>query len=73
MIEPIYILVGARIRMVMEAIDITQGELAKRLKLTRTSVTNILAGRQRLQLHTLTAIAKALGTTEKHLLKGLWL
>lgn len=72
MAEPIYMLVGARIRMVMEAVDIPQGELAKRLKLTRTSVTNIIAGRQRLQLHTVTAIAKALGTTEKHLMRGLW-
>lgn len=73
MIEPVYTLIGARIRMVMEALDVTQGELAKRLKLTRTSVTNILAGRQRIQLHMLSKIAKVLGTTEKHLLRGLWL
>jgi len=58
--------------MIREALDITQGDLAKRLHMTRTSLTNIEAGRQRVLLHSVDNIAKALGTTQKHLLRGIW-
>lgn len=71
-IEPVHISVGLRIRMIREALGMRQDELAKKISLTRTSVVNIEAGRQRLMLHTLEAIAKGLGTTPKHLLRGTW-
>lgn len=40
---------------------------------TRTSLVNIEAGRQRLPMHQVEEIAKALGTTPRNLLKGIWL
>jgi len=70
--EPVYTLIGARIRMIREALDITQGDLAKRLHMTRGSLANIELGRQRVLLHSVDNIAKALGTTQKHLLRGIW-
>ena len=72
-IESCHIGVGLRIRIIREALDMTQGDLAKRVGLTRVSVTNMEIGRQRLLLHTVEQFAKALGTTPKNLLKGIWL
>jgi transcriptional regulator with XRE-family HTH domain len=71
-VEGVHQAVGARIRMIREALDIDQGELAKRVGLTRPSVNNIEQGRQRLQLQTVDTLARALGTTAKNLLKGIW-
>jgi len=65
--------VGLRIRMMREALDITQQDLAGRLpNLNRASIANIEAGRQRLQLQTVEAISRALGTTPRALMKGVW-
>lgn len=47
----------------------SQERLAFLIGLTRTSVSNIEAGRQRMLLGTLTAIAKALGTSGSALLR----
>ncbi len=52
---------GAQVRALRNAAGLTQGELADRIGLTRTSVTNIEAGRQGLDVRTLNAIAKATG------------
>ena len=71
-IEGCHQALGARIRMIRETLGLNQGELAKRVNILRTSVTNIEAGRQRMALHTVEEFAKALGTTPKHLLKGIW-
>ena len=71
-LEPVYQAVGARIRMIRDAIGIQQDDLAKRTKLSRASIANIEAGRQRLQLHQLEKIAQALGTHTKGLMKGIW-
>lgn len=46
-VEPIYGVFGALVREIRERIGINQAELARRLKLTRTSITNLEAGRQR--------------------------
>ncbi len=72
-IEPIYQAVGVKIRMIRETLGLAQDELAKRVGLKRTSVVNIEAGRQRLLLDDIDDFAKALGTTPKHLLRGIWL
>lgn len=72
-IEPVYQAVGARIRMLREMLDRDQASLAKAVGLTRTSIVNLEAGRQRVQLHQLSALAKALGTSEKCLLRGIWI
>lgn len=47
---------------------LTQDQLAERVALTRTSITNIEKGRQRLMLHTLAQIAEALGVAVTDLL-----
>ena len=72
-IEPVYRALAARVQMIREAIGMTQAELAKRCGYTRTSLVNFEAGRQRLPLHQIEVIAKALSSTPRHLLKGIWL
>lgn len=71
-IEACHAAVGIRIRLVREALGTTQEDLAKRVGLTCVSVTNIETGRQRLSLDGVEDFAAALGTTPKHLLKGVW-
>jgi transcriptional regulator with XRE-family HTH domain len=71
-IEGVHKAIGIRIRLIRESLGVTQQDLAKKLKYTRTSLVNIEAGRQRLQVHTVEDFARALGTTPKHLLKGIW-
>lgn len=56
----LYAAVGRRIRKVRTDKKITQEDLAGAAGLTRTSVTNIEKGRQKLLLHTLSAIARRL-------------
>ena len=63
---------GAHIRMIREMLGLSQEELAKRIGHKRVSVTNIEIGRQRILLNTVEDFARALGTTPKHLLKGIW-
>ncbi len=71
-IEACYLAVGARIRLIREALGMSQEDLAKKTSLVRTSVVNIEAGRQRILLHNIDEFSKALGTSPKHLMKGIW-
>lgn len=71
-IEAVHGQVGLRVRAMREALGISQSDLAQRVGITRTSLTNIEAGRQRLLLHSVETFARALGTTVKHLMKGIW-
>ena len=71
-IEACHISVGIRIRMIRETLGLSQVDLAKRVGLQRVAVTNIEVGRQRLLLDGIERFATALGTTPKHLLKGIW-
>lgn len=50
--------------------DLTQEELAGRVKLSRTSIANIEAGRQRVPLHMIYTFAQALGVAPEALLPG---
>jgi transcriptional regulator with XRE-family HTH domain len=52
--------IGKMVRDAREAAALTQGLLAQHVGLTRTSITNIERGRQKIQVHTLYAIAEAL-------------
>jgi DNA-binding XRE family transcriptional regulator len=70
--EVIYQAVGAKIRMFREMQDITQGDMAKSVNLSRVSVNNVEAGRQRIQLHQIELWARILHTTPRILLKGIW-
>ena len=72
MTEPVYRLIGAKIEALRTALGWTQADLAKRIGLTRTSVTNIEAGRQRILLHDVEKIAVAFQMTPRVLLRGVW-
>ena len=71
-IEACHVALGARIRIIREALGVNQDELAKKIGMKRASVANIEAGRQRFLLDGVEDFAKALGTTPKNLLKGIW-
>jgi transcriptional regulator with XRE-family HTH domain len=60
----LYRLVGERIRIARQrhAPPMSQAQLAEKLKLSRASIVNIEAGRQRPPLHVLWQIAEVLGT-----------
>ena len=62
-----YKALGARIREVRGS-KLTQEELARFVKLTRTSIVNIESGRQKLLVHNLFLIAAALGVRPTDLL-----
>ena len=56
----VYKLVGQRIRAAREKRGLSQEKLAERVDLTRTSITNIEKGRQKLLVHTLFLLSDAL-------------
>jgi transcriptional regulator with XRE-family HTH domain len=56
----VYKTIGQRIRRAREALGLRQDQLAEAISLTRTSITNIEQGKQRLLVHTLCDIAAAL-------------
>ena len=58
--KELYLCIGERVRQARDAAGLTQSDLAERVCLTRTSITNIERARQSVQLHTLYAIAQAL-------------
>lgn len=60
-IDPLYKELGGRLRASRRHAKMSQEEVARRVGLTRTSITNIEHGRQQIQIHTLYAIAKVLG------------
>ncbi len=67
-IDEIYIEIGKKIRDIRENKHISQETLAKSVGLTRTSITNIEKGRQKLLVHTLINIAQELSIDVKTLL-----
>lgn len=58
--DRLYRLFGSRVRALREEKNVTQEELGKRVDLSRTSITNIEKGRQRVLLHQMVEIAQAL-------------
>lgn len=72
MIEPVYRLLGAKIEQTRTMLGWTQAELAKKVGLTRTSICNIEAGRQRMPLHYVEKFAIAFNAQPKALLRGIW-
>lgn len=67
-VNQLYEAVGVRIRDARQRAKLTQTELAQRLDMTRSSVANFEAGRQRVTLHTLLQIAEELRTPAADLL-----
>jgi transcriptional regulator with XRE-family HTH domain len=62
-VDPLYCQIGERIRKERDELGFSQLELATEIGMTRVSIVNIEAGRQRLPIHTLYAIADALGVS----------
>jgi transcriptional regulator with XRE-family HTH domain len=58
--DNVYTVVGKRVRAGRAQVRLTQDQLAQRVGLTRSSITNLELGRQKIQVHTLCAIADAL-------------
>ena len=58
--DRLYRVFGSRVRALREEKNVTQEELGKRVDLSRTSITNIEKGRQRVLLHQMVEIAQAL-------------
>ncbi len=71
-VEACHVALGARVRLLRETLGLTQDDLAVRVGLTRASIANIEIGRQRFLLDGVEDFARSLGTTPKHLLKGIW-
>ncbi len=71
-IELVYRMIGFRIALEREKINMTQEILAKKIGLDRTSIVNIENGRQRIMLHTVEEISKALGIKPLKILKRIW-
>jgi len=69
--DEIYLAVGRMVRKGRESAGLRQDELAERVGLTRTSITNIEKGKQRIQIHTLYAIARALSLSPYALLPSI--
>ncbi len=67
-VNNLYESLGLKIRETRKKRGLTQASLARAASLTRTSITNIEAGRQRLPLDTLYEIASALRVTPPELL-----
>lgn len=67
-VEGLYDYIGARIRSERAGTGLSQGELGRRVGLTRTSISNIELGRQKIQIHTLYDIATVLGVPPAALL-----
>ncbi len=63
-----YVEIGRRVRLARERAGLTQDALAARVSLSRTSVTNIEKGRQKVLLHTFCGLAAALGVAPTTLL-----
>jgi transcriptional regulator with XRE-family HTH domain len=63
-----YAEVGRRVRLARERAGLTQDVLAARVLLSRTSITNIERGRQKVLLHTFCSLADALGVAAAVLL-----
>lgn len=66
--DALYAEIGRRIYKARKDLDISQEELSSRVSLTRTSITNIEKGRQKLLVHTLIEIASALNIEAETLL-----
>lgn len=66
--EQLYREIGRALRQRREAAKLTQGDVANRVNLSRTSVTNIEQGRQHVTLHVLYALANAVGAKPTDLL-----
>lgn len=71
-IEPVYRMVAARMVSLRETLGWSQQYLADRIGLSRASIANIEASRQRLALHDVELLALAFGMSTQHFMRGIW-
>ena len=71
-IEPVYALLGLKVAYLRTGRGWTQAELAAAIGLSRTSVVNIEAGRQRILLHDVEKLAAVFRMTPRNFLRGIW-
>ncbi len=69
-IDHFYGQVGSRVRDARKAARVTQSQLGDAVNMTRSSITNLEAGRQRIPLHLLVWIAEVLEVEPSALLPG---
>ncbi len=67
-VDELYEAIGDRIKAERTQAKITQTDLGKRIGLTRSSIANIEAGRQRVMLHWVFQIAEELGINPQKLI-----
>lgn len=67
-VDGLYSAFGEHFRKLRKAAGLTQEDVAERVGLTRTSVTNIERGRQHISLHQLYLLAAAVGRNPAELL-----
>jgi transcriptional regulator with XRE-family HTH domain len=70
-VSAVYREFGRLVRLHRKHLRLSQGELGKRVGLSRTSITNIEQGRQKIPLHQLFALSEALRASPEALLPGL--
>lgn len=70
--EKLYATLGVRIRFLREMKNMTQAQLAQRIGLTRTSITHIEAGEQRLMLDDISKLAAVFKISADKIVKGIW-
>lgn len=71
-VESVYVCFGLKVRELRIKQGMSQEELASKVELSRASVVNIEAGRQRVLLFDVVLFAIALGTLPDKLMKGVW-
>lgn len=71
-VEPIYMELGARIRVYRKRAHYTQERLADDVGISRAALANVELGRQRIMLHSLSVYARHLGIKTQELVRGLW-
>lgn len=71
-IESLYSLIGARIKYLRITREWTQMTLSKKTSMTRASIANIEAGRQRMLLHDIEKFAMVFDLPVKLLMRGIW-
>lgn len=67
-VDPLYGVIGAAVRAAREACELSQEQVARKVGLTRTSITNLELGRQQTPLHVLYGIADAINVALKDLI-----
>lgn len=71
-IQPVYRQFGVKVEALRIALGLTQLDLAKRVGLTRASIANIEAGKQRILLADVQRFADAFASSPKFIMKGIW-